>query len=304
VKGQVIFTINNIISVKSTNGQYYVCRFKGKHLSGLDVEYNPLAVGDFVEFDDINEKEGMITSRLERNNSFQRFNGKKNCNQTVVANMDVIACVCSVSSPPFRPRFVDRVLVCAKNVEVMVILNKSDILLTEEEFERIALYKKLGYKVKSISCKTGDGIDELKESFKSKKVALVGQSGVGKSSLVNRLMGSEEQKIGEISVKYNRGRHTTNFSKMLEADGFILVDTPGVREFVPPHDDPHEIAKAFVEFRKPSEKCAFEGCLHDLEKDCEVKRMVEKGEINADRYNSYLGLIHSLKDKTPFWTRK
>ncbi|MDD4083309.1 MAG: ribosome small subunit-dependent GTPase A [Sphaerochaetaceae bacterium] len=304
MKGQVIFTINNIISVKETNGRYYVCRFKGKYLSGLDVEYNPLAVGDFVEFDDINEKEGLITSRLERNNCFQRFNGKKNCNQTVVANMDIIACVCSVSSPPFRPRFVDRVLVCAKNVEVMVILNKSDILLTEDEYDRIALYKKLGYKVKSISCKTGDGVEELKETFKGKKIALVGQSGVGKSSLVNILMGSEEQKIGEISTKYNRGRHTTNFSKMLEADGFILVDTPGVREFVPPHDDPHEIAKAFIEFREPSEKCAFEGCLHDLEQDCEVKRLVEQGKINADRYNSYLGLIHSLKDKTPFWTRK
>jgi len=303
LKGQVINTINNILKVNTENNEIFLCRIKGKQMTQLQGEYNPLAVGDFVEFDKTNENEGMILSRLDRKNCFQRFNTKKNCNQTVVANMDLIGCVCSSANPPFRPRFVDRVLVCSKNIEVIIILNKCDLKHSDFEEERIKLYETLGYKLFRISCETGAGIKELENYFIGKHVALVGQSGVGKSTLINDLTGETGQRVGEISEKYNRGKHTTNFSQMLFLSNYIIVDTPGVREFIPPHDDPHEIAKGFVEFSLPSKKCAYEGCLHDGEKDCEVKRLVQTGEIDKDRYESYLGLIHSIQNKTPTWTR-
>ena len=303
MEGLVLRSINNIYTVRTSDGQQYSCRIKGKHLNTSVEEYNPIVVGDHVEFTPSGTEEGLVTERKERNSFFSRWNAKKQLNQTVCANMDVVVCVCSIESPPFRPRFIDRVLACCRNVPVVIVLNKCDILLTEAEAERFNLYKKLGYETLAVSATTGENVDKLVAKLQGKTAAFVGQSGVGKSSLVNRLLGAS-QRVGELSEKYNRGRHTTNYALMLDGPGFTLIDTPGFREISVPHDDPHLVAKSFPEFVKASSKCAFSSCLHVNEPGCEVLRLLEKGKIDADRYESYIGILQSLDERLPVWGRK
>ena len=303
MEGTVLRSINNIYTVRTASNEVYSCRIKGKHLNTAVGEYNPIVVGDVVEFTPSGTGEGLVTERKDRNSSFSRWNAKKQLNQTVCANMDVVVCVCSIESPPFRPRFIDRVLACCKNVPAIIVLNKCDILLTEAEAERFNLYKKLGYETLAVSASTGENIEKLVVKLQGKSAAFVGQSGVGKSSLVNRLLGAS-QRVGEISEKYNRGKHTTNYALMLDGPGFTLIDTPGFREISVPHDDPHLVAKSFPEFVKASSKCSFSSCLHVNEPGCEVLRLLEKGNIDADRYESYIGILQSLDERLPVWGRK
>lgn len=302
-QGVVLRSINNIYSVRTDDGAVYSCRIKGKHLSQADGEYNPIVVGDVVDFVESSASEGLVTNRHARRGFFSRWNDKRQLNQTICANMDVVVCVCSIDSPPFRPRFVDRVLACSRNVPVMIVLNKCDVLLTQWEKERFQLYGKLGYEIIAVSALTGENIDRLVKALHGKVAAFVGQSGVGKSSLVNRLLGAN-QRVGDVSEKYNRGRHTTNYALMLDGPGFTLIDTPGFREISVPHDDPHLISQAFPEFVEAADKCAFSSCLHVNEPDCEVIRRLEEGLIDPDRYESYVRMLESLDDRLPVWSRK
>jgi ribosome biogenesis GTPase len=216
--------------------------------------------------------------------------------------MDLVVCVCSAETPPFRPRFIDRVIACARGVDVMIVMNKCDILLTEDEHERFRLFSDLGYRTMAVSAKTGENMDLLSQTLAGSTVAFVGQSGVGKSTLINRLLGSDgKQRIGEVSQKFNRGRHTTNHSLMLDGPGFVVVDTPGVREILVPHGDPHMIADSFPEFRAVANLCEYDGCLHDQEPGCKVKELVEDGNIHFDRYESYLRMLASLDERVPQW---
>ena len=306
MEGTVLRSINNIYSVRTDDGKVYSCRIKGKQLSLSKGEYNPIVVGDIVEITPSggteDKPEALVISRHERSSAFSRWNDKRDMNQTICANMDLLVCVCSVESPPFRPRFIDRVIACCRGVQVMIVLNKCDILLTEDELERYSLYKKLGYQTVSVSAETGEKVDAFVKLLEGHVAAFVGQSGVGKSSLINRILGTS-QRVGELNAKYNRGNHTTNHAIMLDGPGFTLIDTPGFREISVPHDDPHLVAQAFPEFAKAAPKCEYDGCLHISEPGCEVRRLLEKGRINADRYESYVRMIASMEERLPIWGR-
>ncbi len=307
--GVVTRGINNIYSVIPldelkllSDERLYQCRIKGKVLQGVEETYNPLAVGDRVEFTLHHQKEGLITRRLERTNSFERWNAKREMNQTLVANMDQILIITSSDDPPFRPRFLDRAIVCASNAPLLLVLNKCDLAMREDMIERFEHYTELGYKTFAMSAFDEEGIVALRQHLVGKVSAFIGQSGVGKSTIVNALLGGEEvQKVAQISRKYQRGRHTTNHAVMFNLGDSIIVDTPGMREILVPHTDPVLLGHAFPEFREPSKKCAFQPCLHLHEPDCYVKEALEKGLIHSDRYESYLRMLESITQRPKEW---
>lgn len=303
--GVITRGINNIFSVMpehtSSETVMYNCRIKGKILQGIDIDYNPLAVGDRVIAQAISAHEALILARLERTSRFVRWNAKRECDQTLVANMDMVAIVSSVDEPPFRPRFIDRAIACTRNAKILVILNKCDLLFNKDGDQRFRHYQELGFDTFAMSAFDKEGIVVLKEYVKFHTVAFVGQSGVGKSTIVNALTGEGGQRVQDISGKFNRGRHTTNHALMMFCDGFTIVDTPGVRELLVPHDNPTELAEAFPEFARYAGECAFQPCLHWHEPNCRVKKALDEGLIHPDRYESYVRMLISLEERPESW---
>lgn len=297
--GTVLFGINNIYTVL-TGQREYLCRIKGKILKEEDTSYNPLAPGDRVVIK-LNEKEkdtGMIISRLTRRNSFIRWNKKKQAPQTIAANLDGLLCISSIGSPPFRPRFIDRVLVSAavSGIEAAVVLNKIDLEMDKSTQERLLDYEKMGVTVFRVSVVKNEGISVIKNWIRGKSIVAVGQSGVGKSSLLNILDPQHHRKTGDISGKYNRGSHTTCFSILHNYEQGSIIDTPGIREIDLYNITFRDLYHYFPDFTEYNGRCSMRNCLHVNEPDCGVLKALESGLIHPDRYESYLRIFYDLKE--------
>ncbi len=306
LKGRVYSGINNIYRVKDEQGRFFECRIKGKVLQEDKRSYTPLAPGDWVDMELTGGDKGLILERQERKNSFARWNRKKEMRQTVAANVDLLAAVISVTAPPFRPRFVDRVLINAAqyNVPACIVVNKIDRGMEDWAGPRIRNWQKLGYRVFQTSVVSGKGLKTLKNALKGKTAVLFGPSGVGKSSLLNYLVPGAELPVGEISAKYNRGKHVTNFGRLLDVPGGgYLVDTPGVREILVRGIEPEELTSFFPEFREWELLCGFSPCSHRHEPDCGVRDAVESGLINEDRYENYLRIRDELEAENHWQVR-
>jgi ribosome biogenesis GTPase len=305
MKGHILFGVNNIYTA-SVSGKQMLCRIKGKILQDDSDYYNPIAVGDYVEItqDALSDTNGTITSRYERKNTLIRYNNKKNVPQVIAANVDTIVCVTSVKSPPFRPRFLDRLIVSAlfENIEFLICVNKCDLGIDPDTQERITQYRTIGYNVMLVSAETGEGIEELNHALQGRIAVFAGQSGVGKSTLLNKIEPTLALKVGEISKKYDRGVHTTRFSILIPINNNTsLIDTPGIRELSLWGIEPEELKHYFTEFIEPAKKCSYSSCLHINEPECSVKSLVEQGLIHPDRYESYLRLYESLKGRKESW---
>ena len=300
LRGEVLFGINTIYTV-SAAGRLVQCRIKGKKLREDSRSYNPIAPGDLVEVipDELSPAEGMIANVLPRRTRLERWNKKGRAPQVLAANVDLAVCVTSPSSPPFRPRFVDRLIVAAEagGVTPMVLLNKCDLPCPPDVGERLAHYGRMGYHVHSCSALSGEGIQGLAALLKEKTAVLVGHSGVGKSSILNALAPDSGQRVGKLSVKHDRGSHTTNFSALFLLDqGLRIVDTPGVRELELAEILPEEVGFHFRDFAPFMQSCMYQPCLHVDEPGCAVAAAVESGEIHPDRYESYLRIVSELQD--------
>jgi ribosome biogenesis GTPase / thiamine phosphate phosphatase len=294
--GTVLRGINNIYTVEDELGECRLCRIKGKKLVGGELVYNPIAVGDIVEYTPISPKEGLITARRPRRSSFIRWNMKRGLPQVLAANMDRVVCIAAVDNPPLKPRFIDRVIVCSGDTPVTLVINKSDLPDDGTAEKTLALYRELGYEVMMSSLMLPHLREQLAAHLTGLTAAFVGQSGVGKSSLINALIPGARQKTGEISDKYNRGRHVTNHALLIEGAGLKIIDTPGVRELQVPAMDLHELGFYFPEIAEFARRCGYQPCLHRDEPQCAVREAVSAGRISPLRYDSYRKILASIEE--------
>ncbi len=300
VSGEVLCGINTIYSVQ-VDGALMQCRIKGKVLREAARSYNPIAPGDVVEVipDALSPREGLIAEVRARRTVLSRWNKKGRAPQILAANADLAVCVTSPASPPFRPRFIDRLIVAASagGLTPVVLLNKADLSLSADAEERLQHYARMGYKVHSCSAATGQGLEELGQILRGSTAVFVGQSGVGKSSVLNALSPGLALRVGDVSAKHDRGSHTTNFSSLLLlAKGLRIIDTPGVRELELADILPEEVGFHFRDFVPFAGECEFQPCLHAGEPGCAVFAAVESGRIHADRYESYRRIIQELQE--------
>jgi ribosome biogenesis GTPase len=218
----------------------------------------------------------------------------------VAANVDVVVHVVTLKSPSLRPRLIDRYLIAVQRggAQPVICVNKVDLLTPEErdrELPKLAPYLELGVPVVGCSTKTGEGLEALRSEVEGKMAALVGHSGVGKSSILNALDDSLQLATNTLHRKRATGRHTTSASTLYDfGGGTYLIDTPGIREFGLWDLDRESLRDYFPEFVEPSELCRFTNCTHVHEPDCEVKRQVEAGELSEARWDTYVRLWNDL----------
>lgn len=315
--GTIIEGTNNTFSVECDDGATRLCTIKGKKIKTEKQFYNPLAPGDNVEIeaDELSEKKGQILNLRERKNVFLRWNVKGQKPQLLAANLDYLILVTTPNEPPFRPRFIDRELIQAdaQGITPIIVVNKYDLTESsgqeqEEFFERLEYWEKLGYTVKRISAKTGEGLMDLVEMIQGKRSVFVGQSGVGKSSLINRLDNSIVLKTGSLSKKYGRGAHTTTkgtlvhltlneaFTGGLQGVSADIIDTPGIRRFMLNEIPAEDVALYFREFKPLLGGCKFgASCTHTSEPGCKILEALQAGKINRDRYESYLRITEEIR---------
>jgi ribosome biogenesis GTPase len=246
--------------------------------------------------DEQDEHRGQIVSLVPRKNHFVRFNQKGNSPQILGANLDFLVVVTTPDEPPFRPRFVDRALIQAdaEHIVPLIVLNKSDLGLDPDTEERLADWEKLGYSVLRVSAKTEEGMDELSAHLSGKVSAFVGQSGVGKSSLLNMLDKRLALRTAGLSEKFGRGTHTTTKGMLfhlppdLDGKSASIIDTPGVRRFVLHDISAKDLVLYFPEMEDLVGKCSWGmSCTHTHEPGCKILEAVYAGVIHEQRYESW-----------------
>ncbi len=306
MKGLVIKNTGSWYSVKTDDGQVIDSKIKGNfRLKGIR-STNPVAVGDRVEL--ITNQEGTaFISAIEdrRNYIIRKSQNLSKQSHILAANVDQAFLIVTVNHPQTSTIFIDRFLASAEayRVPVVLVFNKTD-LLTEEElhYERMmmTLYQTIGYACYEISAATGAGIDRLIPLLQDKVTLLSGNSGVGKSTLINQILPGVNLRTAEISDAHNTGMHTTTFSEMLELpDGGYLIDTPGIKGFGTFDMEPEELTGYFKEIFKFSEGCKFNNCTHTHEPGCAVLAAVENHYIAESRYRSYLNMLED-KDENKY----
>lgn len=260
-----------------------------------------IAVGDWVEVRPLGAGSGLIVGLLPRRNRFaRRAAGPKPVEQVIAANLDLAVIVFAAAQPKPRWTMLDRYLVESEAAEIppLICITKLDLRRRGEIDEEMAPYRGAGYPVVLTSVMSGDGIEELRERLAGRIAILAGKSGVGKSSLVNALLGAERIRVGEVSRQTGKGRHTTSDSRIeYMPGGGGIVDTPGAREFGLWEIAAEEIAGHFPDIRPWLGACRFgAGCTHAHEPDCGVKAAVREGRIDPRRYRSYVRLIGAPDD--------
>ncbi|HLU47965.1 MAG TPA: ribosome small subunit-dependent GTPase A [Planctomycetota bacterium] len=291
LRGRVLRATAGFADVATDRGVLR-CRLRGR-LKKEALSTDLIVVGDFVTVSPVEEGVGRIESIEPRRTVFSRRHpgrGGRHREDVLIANLDLLVCVFAVSFPIMKPRLLDRFLVIAESQGIVpiVVLNKIDEEGAEEVRELLEPHRAIGYEIFETSTVTGEGIDALRERMRGQVSALVGPSGVGKSSLVNAIEPGLDLRVGETREVDGKGRHTTRVASLhpLTGGGYI-ADTPGIRELAAFEIPDEELPKCFPEFRPLLGGCAFRNCTHLNEPDCAIVAAVDEGVIDEDRYESY-----------------
>ena len=301
MKGLVIKNTGSWYTVLTDDGQLLDCKVKGNfRLRGIR-STNPVAVGDRVSV-----SEGNFIMEIEdrRNYIIRKSINLSKQSHIIAANVDQALLVITVNSPQTSTTFIDRFLASAEayRVPVVLIFNKTDLLDDDEQHYQqmlIHLYETIGYECRAISAGTGEGVDALKPMLKDKITLLSGNSGVGKSTLINRLVPNVNLRTAEISDAHQMGQHTTTFSEMIPFEGGWLIDTPGIKGFGTFDIEPEELSGYFREIFRFSKDCRFSNCTHTHEPGCAVLQALEDHYIAQSRYQSYLSMLND-KDESKY----
>lgn len=302
MKGLVIKNTGSWYQVRTDQEETFECKIKG-NLRLKDIKStNPIAVGDFVEFSAIEEKVGLISAIYDRKNYIiRRSSNLSKQSHILAANLDLVVLVITIRYPETSTVFIDRFIASAEayNVPACILINKMD-LYTDDETEYAkalkTLYESIDYPVFMLSAIKPDTFETFKHFLTGKTILISGNSGVGKSTLINAILPESLAKTGEISSYHNKGTHTTTFSQLYQLEnGAQLIDTPGIKGFGTVDMEVDEISHYFKEIFKTSKKCRFTNCTHVHEPGCAVLTAVENHQISLSRYQSYLSILSDFK---------
>ena len=302
--GLVIRNTGSWYTVKTDDGGQLVdCKIKGNFRRKGIRSTNPVAVGDRVTIVPNQEGTAFITAIHDRRNYIIRKSSNLSKQSHIIAaNVDLAVLVVTVNYPQTATTFIDRFLASAEayRIPVVLVFNKTD-LLTDEELHyqqmMIDLYDTVGYEAIALSAETGEGMEKLEAALKDKTTVMSGNSGVGKSTLINRLIPGVNLKTAEISDAHNQGMHTTTFSEMLQLpSGGYIIDTPGIRGFGTFDIEPEELTSYFKEIFHFSKDCRFNNCTHTHEPGSAVLKALEEHYIAESRYQSYLSMMDDKEE--------
>ncbi|WP_166963149.1 ribosome small subunit-dependent GTPase A [Yeosuana marina] len=314
--GLVYKSTGSWYTVKTTLGETYECRIKGKfRIKGIK-STNPIAVGDYVDFEletDNDQESGVIHNIHDRTNYIVRksVNLSKQTH-IIAANIDQVFLMITINNPPTLTSFIDRFLVTtnAYSIKTVLLFNKIDAYDEEtlNEVKYLAhIYRKIGYECIGVSANTGKNVDKVKALMHDKVSMFSGHSGVGKSTLINTIEPSLDIKTKEISMLHMQGQHTTTFAEMFDLSfGAKIIDTPGIKGFGVVDMDKEEVGDYFPEFFKLKQYCKFNNCLHVKEPHCAVKKALDNDEVAFSRYRSYLQILEGEDEhyRTDNWEKE